>query len=294
MTKDKLTTLPLDLIETDSRLQVRTSKMLSTYSQAAKQVRLDDQHDRIVHVIESGSNLKAIEVIQHKGSYLVFDGHHRLKAYRDAYPLDNPEVPVVILPLTYREALAQGYTVNMDHGEGLDATERSQSSLRSCVYSSTKIKAKDLQQAAGFSLSLAQKITRAAKLLKEEAEIVSTDTPRTIDEKVSQWCQKQPPQCYGSDKRPLFKIDDHGFPNYRFVLERKHTRDTTSDAQKVERMVKTLEGLVDDDWDIFREALRKVARKTNRDLNITVHRVEESKEPEDNDSEEFEAIESVV
>jgi hypothetical protein len=284
MTQENKRFLPLSDIETDQRLQVRTDKMLPGGTQAAKGLRLDEQHHRLVNILESGSNLEPVKVIKHKESYLVFDGHHRLKAYEDAFPLGNPEVPVEVLSLSYREALAQGFTVNANHGEGLHVVERSQAALRSCIYSNTEIKAKELKQKQGVSQSLAEKITRAARLLKQDAKLNQNDSPRVIDEKISVWISTLPRPLFKADGKPLFKLDDHGFPSYRFILERKVGRDIDPEKFKVEKIAKTLEAIIDEDYDAFRKALKKVAHVSNRNLQITMHRIEE---PQEHDEDEF-------
>lgn len=41
--------------------------------------------DRIATSLEAGLEIEPINVIHHDGAYLVFDGHHRLKAYQVAF-----------------------------------------------------------------------------------------------------------------------------------------------------------------------------------------------------------------
>lgn len=267
--------LPLDEIKTDPRLQVRSPKLLAGGEKAAKDIRLGEMHQRLVNCLESGEELAPIKVIEHKGEYLVFDGHHRLKAYQEVFPFDNRKVPVEIERLTYREALGKGFTVNADHGEGLHSSERSQAALRSCIYSPFEVKAKDLVSKQGISESVSQKVTRAARRLKKEAAISPKDNPNVIDRKVSKWIEELPKGVFSADGKRLFKIDDHGFPTYRFILEKKAGRDVESDEMKIAQIQKTLEGLVDEDYYAFRKALKKVAHSSNRDLRITIHRLGE-------------------
>jgi hypothetical protein len=202
--------------------------------------------------------------------YLVFDGHHRLEAFRDHSPLDSPDVPVEILPYSFKEALSLGYTVNMRHGEGLTDKERTQAALRSCVYNSSNPKPKDIKGAVGIAQSTAEKITRAARTLKEEADIQPNDTPDDIDKKVQKWVENHPPEYYREGRHPLFRVDSHGFPTYGFILDRKVGRENETDAFKVQRLVQKLVAIVDVDFYIFRAALKKVAHKKNRDLKVTV------------------------
>ena len=268
------TYLQLSEITTDFRLQVRTESMLQRGEKEVKKIRLETMVDRIVTSLEAGQDIEPIKVIKHKGEYLVFDGHHRLKAYQYAFPFDNPQVSVEIMPLSYHEALAKGYSVNTTHGEGLNDTERSQAALRSCIYSPEDIKAKALQR-EGLKERLSQKITQAARQLKKEAGIKPKDSPRVIDQKVAAWIKKLPSDCFNADGARLFKLDDHNFPTYRFILERKTHGKPESDEAKVEVFIKTLEALVDEDYYAFRQALKKVAHRKNKDLNITIHRMED-------------------
>lgn len=280
------THLPLSEITTDFRLQVRTNAMLQRGEKEVKKIRLESMVDRIVNSLEAGQDIEPIKVIKHKDEYLVFDGHHRLKAYEYAFPYDNPQVSVEIMPFSYHEALAKGYYVNTSHGEGLNDTERSQAALRSCVYSPKDIKAKALQR-EGMKERLSQKITQAARQLKKEAGIKPKDSPRVIDQKVAAWIEKLPRDCYSVDRSRLFKLDDHGFPTYRFILERKTYGKPDSDEARVEMFIKALEELVNEDFFAFRQALKKVAHKRNKALNITVHRMEPPRDEEEDD-EEFE------
>ncbi|UAA39603.1 ParB-like nuclease domain-containing protein [Paraneptunicella aestuarii] len=280
------THLPLSEITTDFRLQVRTDAMLQRGQKEVKGLRLEAMVDRIATSLEAGQKIEPIKVIRHGGEYLVFDGHHRLKAYQEAFPNDDPQVAIEIMPFSYHEALAKGYYVNTTHGEGLNDTERSQAALRSCVYSHEDIKAKALQR-EGIKERLAQKITQAARQLKKEAEINPSDNPDEIDEKIGAWINRLPRNCYSSDGARLFKLDDHRFPTYRFILERKaNTREPTQTA-RVAALTKTLEAIVDEDYIVFLKALKKVAHKNNRDLNITVHRIEEPKYYEDDEDADF-------
>jgi hypothetical protein len=208
MTKGQLTTLPISSIETDPRLQVRSHNLLSAGLQTSKEARLEDQHDRLVNTIKAGGDVEPIRVIKSDSDsldendfgptadYLVFDGHHRLDAYRAHSPLDNPDVPVELLPYSFKEALSLGFTVNMAHGEGLTDKERTQAALRSCVYSPTDTKPKDIKGVVGIAQSTAEKITRAARRLKEEADIQPEDTPDEIDGKVRSWVNNHPPEYY--------------------------------------------------------------------------------------------------
>jgi hypothetical protein len=52
-------------------------------------------------------------------------------------------------------------------------------------------------------------------------------------------------------------------------------------------MVQKLEALVDEDYDIFRAALKKVARKNNRDLKVTVRDLNKKQENAGDEDEEF-------
>jgi hypothetical protein len=299
MIKGQFTTLPISSIETDSRLQVRSHNLLSAGLQTSKEARLDDQHDRLVNTLKAGGVVEPIRVIKSDSDsrdedgfspdsdYLVFDGHHRLKAFKDHSPLDNPEVPVEILPYSFKEALSLGYTVNMTHGEGLTDKERTQAALRSCVYNSSNTKPKDIKRAVGIAQSTAEKITRAARRLKDEADIQPNDTPGAIDKKVCQWVNDQPPEYYREGRLPLFRLDSHGFPTYGFILERKVGRENETDAFKVQRLVQKLEALVDEDYDIFRAALKKVAHKKNRDLKVTVKDLNRQQENVKDEDDEF-------
>ena len=280
------TYLPLSEITTDFRLQVRTDRMLQRGQKEVKNIRLEVMVDRIATSLEAGQEIEPIKVIRHDGEYLVFDGHHRLKAYQEAFPNDDPQVAVKIMPYSYHEALAEGYSVNTNHGEGLHDNERSQAALRSCVYSPEDIKAKALQR-EGIKERLAQKITQAARVLKEEAEIKPSDSPDEIDEKIAAWMAQLPRDLYRLEGSPRFKVDDHGFPSYRFILERRGNIQEPNQAARIAAITKTLQAIVDEDTIAFLKALKKVAHKKNRDLNITVHRIEEPKYDEDDEDADF-------
>ncbi|MCV6626099.1 MAG: ParB N-terminal domain-containing protein [Cellvibrionaceae bacterium] len=262
---------------------------LSSREREAKGLRLGAQHSRLVNCIEAGGTLDPIQVIDNGGVYLVVDGHHRLEAYADAFPLDNPDVPVEILPWSYAEALGKGHLINASHGEGLSLKEKSPAALRACVYSDREIKAKELVATQGCGQSVAAKVTRAAKILRQEAGIEHGDSPDAIDEKVGQWLEDLPREYRNAEGRLSFKLDSHGFPPYLFILQRRPVKEFKSDAATVERLAKRMEGMLDEEGaDTFRAALKKVARASRRDLHITVHRIP-MQEPaqEDDGAEEF-------
>lgn len=99
--------------------------------------------------------------------------------------------------------------------------------------------------------------------------------------------KQSPPWILSRRPLPLFKVDSHGFPTYGFIPDPKIGRDNETEAFKVERMVQKLEALVDEDYDIFRAALKKVARKNNRDLKVTVRDLNKKQENAGDEDEEF-------
>lgn len=256
-------------IQTDSRLQVRSKRSIKVDERDSVDKRLEDTRKRIYKVVSAGEHVDPIEVFDNDGEWLVFDGHNRLAVYQKIRKKRDIKIPVKVLPYSYREALSKGYTVNTRHGVGLTEREASQAAFRSCVYSENEIPTNDLVQ-QGIGIRTAQMIKKAAKVLRDEAAINSGDTIDQVASKVTRWCREMVKKGYsmrsGVDR---IHTDDHGFPRYRFVLE-KQPEQTPNESYMVQHMAETLEKLVKSNSDAFLKALRKISHKKRLDLPITV------------------------
>lgn len=279
----RLKDLPLEQIQTAPLLQVRSDKVLSGSERDRKSQELEQQHQRLLRIIDSGSYLEPIQVIEENGTFLVFDGHHRLEAYLERLPA-SARVPVEILPYSFADALAKGYMVNALHGASLRDRERTQACFRSLLFSADEIPTSELQL-QGISLSLAQKLKKAAVQLKQETAISPSDSVEVRLDKVRIWT-KQEIKRNGEHTggRPSFVRDEHGIPSYRYVLERKALPAELSDEARLGQMVAALEKHLESDPFTFRQAVKRLSKR--HDLKIRVSNWEVSKSSEgleDND-----------
>ena len=265
---DKTIYLDPNEVHTDDRLQVRSLNVLGLTDREAVEKRLQDLRKRLFKVIDSGEHVDPIELIEHDGKLWVFDGHNRLEVYKKVRQKRDIKIPALVLPYTYRQALAKGHTVNTRHGVGLTSGEASQAAFRSCVYSTEDVPTNELIQ-QGLGERLAQKIKQAARVLREEAAITEEDHVHEIDAKIARWCAQMAKQGYAPAGSKSIRTDDHGFPRYRFVLDRKPTKEL-NEGYLIERMAQDLEKLVEQDPEIFLRALKKVSHKSRMGLPVTV------------------------
>lgn len=106
-------------------------------------------------------------------------------------------------------------------------------------------------------------------MLREEATITEEDHVHEIDAKIARWCAQMAKQGYAPAGSKSIRTDDHGFPRYRFVLDRKPTKEL-NEGYLIERMAQDLEKLVEQDPEIFLRALKKVSHKSRMGLPVTV------------------------
>lgn len=267
-TDNKIIYLDPNDIHTDDRLQVRSKRSIKVDERDAVDKRLEDTRKRLFKVINAGEHVDPIEVFDNDGEWLVFDGHNRLAVYQKVRRKRDIKIPVKILPYSYQEALAKGYTVNTKHGVGLTEREASQAAFRSCVYSENEIPTNDLVQ-QGIGIRTAQMIKKAAKMLRDEAVIAIGDSPDQIASKVSRWCSDMLKKGYAPAGSNRIHTDDHGFPRYRFVIEKKPVKEP-NEGYLIEHMAQTLEKLVGQDSDIFLRALKRISHKSRLGLPVTV------------------------
>lgn len=273
--------LRLDQIQTHPLLQVRSDNVLSVTEREQKEADLLKQHDRLVNIIDAGADIDPIQVIRSGlEGFLVFDGHHRLQAYQD---LKQPSdiIRVKLLDHSLQEALKLGYTVNATHGAALRDTERTHACFRSLVFTHDEIPTKDLQ-VHGIGERLAQKLKQAAKKLKEEADVYTSDDTDQILKKVQAWTRKEmKKQGDGiTNGKPTFIRDEHLIPSYRYVLNRKPTNVEESEATRLARMIDQMKSYVENDPDLFRKAVKRLSR--DYDLNIRV----KNQKADDNDEDD--------
>ncbi|QTH72033.1 ParB/RepB/Spo0J family partition protein [Pseudoalteromonas xiamenensis] len=254
-------------IQTDPNLQVRSSSAfdddLTNESESLKAMR-----NRIRQVVTAGHHVEPIKLIKCDGEYFVFDGHNRLEVYQEIAEKQSLKIPAIVLPYTRKEALAQGYRVNTQHGVAVSLGDSTKAAFRACVYSYNAIQTKDLTQ-NGLSDSLAQKLRRAAKILIEEAEISEEDSAETIQSKVIAWTGRMAKKYGRADGANTIPRDHLGFPSYRFVLERK-TPAKFNEKQRIAQLADKLEKIAQADPDIFLAALKKISRNDRLDLPIRI------------------------
>jgi hypothetical protein len=280
----------LDQIQTHPLLQVRSDNVLSVTERDQKESDLQKQHERLLTVIQAGPYIDPIQVIrstpENSEEFLVFDGHHRLLAYKD---LKQPHdiVKVELLDHSLQDAPKLGYTVNATHGAALRDKERTHACFRSLLFCHEEIPTKDLQ-VHGIGERLAQKLKQAAKILKSEADVYQKDNADQILKKIQAWTRgeiKKHGKGFGSG-RPAFITDEHMIPSYRYVLDRKPINVEEPEGVRLARMIEQMKVYVQNDPDLFRKAVKQLSREYDLQIRVKNQKVQRDEDDEREDQRE--------
>lgn len=298
--KQQIKRIPIDLIQEDPRLQVRSERSIEVNKREYIKQQLEDSIKDFKLVLEAGGELTPLEVFKDGDVYLVKDGQHRLQAYREHHgydplsALEKPDteahtIPVVVLEGDLKFHLASSHTVNTQHGVGLTKKESTQIALHALVHQDPDKWPPVKVEVARWKLSESQieKIRRAARTLIAECEIAPTSTPDEIESAVSQWVANEKKKHTNVEGDPKIPTDERSFRSVRYVNNRKVLPEIDPEELKINQIIKKLDGHAEHDSFALREAIYELNRKYGLKVRVLDRNKERKAMRDLNDNDEF-------